>query len=121
MSKPARIVGIVGCPNVGKSTLFNRIIGKRQAVTSEEPGVTRDRHYAHFTWQNVTFLLVDTGGYIPGAKAGVDASVRKQTEEAIMQADLVLFMVDGKVGITPEDQEVRSLLVKSKKPVVLEP
>ena len=119
MTKPAGIVGIVGCPNVGKSTLFNRIIGKRRAVTSEQPGVTRDRHYARFTWQGITFLLVDTGGYIPGAKAGVDASIRSQTEEAISQADLILFMVDGKVGITSEDQEVRNLLVKSKKPVLL--
>ena len=119
MTQPLKIVAIIGCPNVGKSTLFNRIIGRKKAVTSEIPGVTRDRHYAPFTWQGTSFLLVDTGGYIPAAKEGIEASVLRQTDEAITEADLILFMVDGKVGITKEDQEARNLLVRSGKRVLL--
>ncbi len=119
MQHTSNIVAIIGCPNVGKSTLFNRIIGAKKAVTSEVPGVTRDRHYAPFTWCGVSFLLVDTGGYIPAAKGGVEASILRQTNEAISQANLILFMVDGKVGITEDDLKVRNILVRSGRDILL--
>ncbi len=97
------MVAIIGRPNVGKSTLFNRVLGERRAVVHDRPGITRDRNTAPAEWSGVSFLLVDTGGFLPGAAEGRDANVRRQAEIAIGLAHAVLFMVDGKTGVTDLD------------------
>jgi GTP-binding protein len=97
------VVAIIGRPNVGKSTLFNRVLGERRAVVHDRPGITRDRNTAPAEWSGVSFLLVDTGGFLPGAAEGRDANVRRQAEIAIGLAHAVLFMVDGKTGVTDLD------------------
>ena len=121
MSAP--VVAIIGRPNVGKSTFFNRVLGERRAVVHDRPGITRDRNTARAEWAGHWFLLVDTGGFVPGAAAGRDAVVRRQAEIAIELAQVVLFMVDAKTGITDLDQaiardlrrrRVKSLLVVNK-------
>ena len=104
------IVAIVGRPNVGKSTLFNRLIKRRSAIVDSEEGITRDRKYEKVEWLNKTFILVDTGGIVVGSTDDMDKAVRKQAEIAILEADLILFMVDAKVDITGLDLDVARIL-----------
>lgn len=113
------IVAIVGRPNVGKSTLFNRLTETRQAIVDEVSGVTRDRHYGKAEWQGVEFSLIDTGGYVKGSEDSFEGEIRKQVEIAIDECTALLFVVDINDGITPFDAEVAKLLRKSKKPVFI--
>ncbi|SKA83552.1 GTP-binding protein [Caloramator quimbayensis] len=117
MAKP--IVAIVGRPNVGKSTLFNRLAGKRIAIIEDTPGVTRDRIYCESEWLGHKFTLIDTGGIEPESEDIILQQMRKQAEIAIETSDVILFMVDGKEGLTPADTEVAEMLRKTRKPVVL--
>ena len=112
------VVTILGRPNVGKSTLFNRIVGKRMAIVESVPGVTRDRNYAVCTYQGRTFTLVDTGGLVPAASHGISAQIKIQTEHAIEEADVLIVMFDGRDSITSLDEEIVSLLRKVKKKVL---
>ncbi len=104
MSAP--VVAIIGRPNVGKSTLFNRILGERRAVTHDRPGVTRDRNAVRAEWTGRAFILVDTGGFLPESSEGRDADVRRQAEAAIGLADAVIFLVDALTGVTDLDQAI---------------
>ena len=106
------IVAIVGRPNVGKSSLFNRILRKRLAVVDEEPGATRDRNYASTDWRDKPFVLVDTGGYVPTTQSEMERFTREQAEIAIAQADVVLFMVDVTTGISDIDGQIAQILRK---------
>lgn len=115
----ANIVAIVGRPNVGKSTLFNRLVQKRQAIVDDVSGVTRDRHYGKSDWNGSEFTVIDTGGYIVGSDDTFEVEIRKQVALAIDEANVILFMVDNQVGMTDMDKEVAQLLRKSKKPVLL--
>jgi len=112
------IVVIVGRPNVGKSTLFNRFIGEQAAIVEDRPGVTRDRKELEAEWLGRRFRLVDTGGWLP-AGSELDAKVSRQVEAAVRSADLILFLTDGSVGVTDEDEAVASWLRKVKPPVML--
>lgn len=112
------VVAIVGRPNVGKSALVNRILGRREAVVEDVPGVTRDRVSYPAEWAGTRFTLVDTGGWEPDAK-GIDASVAAQAEVAIELCDVVMFVVDSRVGPTATDERVVQLLRRTKKPVFL--
>ncbi len=103
-------VAIVGRPNVGKSTLFNRIVGRREAIVSEQPGVTRDRHFSPASWRGKEFWLVDTGGWIPGKGNALTEAIRRHVERAIAESDLVLFVVDCQLGLQPADQEIAQIL-----------
>lgn len=114
-----QIVAVVGRPNVGKSTLFNNIAGKRISIVDDTPGVTRDRIYTDVEWLNHSFTLVDTGGIEPDSKDEILIQMRNQAQAAIESADVILFMVDGKEGITPADNEVATMLRKVDKPIVL--
>ena len=113
------LVAIVGRPNVGKSTLFNRLVGMRQAIVDETAGVTRDRHYGKCDWCGTEFSVVDTGGWSSGSDDAFEEEIRKQVLIAIDEADVVLFMVEAATGITDYDAEIADLLRRSKKPVVL--
>ena len=113
------IVAIVGRPNVGKSTIFNRFTESRQAITDEVSGVTRDRHYGKAEWNGRVFSVIDTGGYVQGSVDIFESEIRKQVELAIDEANVILFLVDAKTGITDLDQAVVSLLRKSNKKVLL--
>lgn len=113
------VVAIVGRPNVGKSTLFNRLTETRQAIVDEVAGVTRDRHYGKAEWQGVEFSLIDTGGYIQGSDDIFEGEIRKQVSIAIEEATALLFVVDVNEGITGFDTEVAGLIRKSKKPVII--
>ena len=117
MAKP--IVAIVGRPNVGKSTLFNKLAGKRISIVQDTPGVTRDRVYAEAEWLNYNFTMIDTGGIEPENENIIMKQMRRQANIAIETADVIVFIVDGKEGLTGADQEVASMLRKSRKPVVL--
>ncbi|WP_297631766.1 ribosome biogenesis GTPase Der [uncultured Clostridium sp.] len=117
MGKP--IVAIVGRPNVGKSTLFNRLAGHRISIVEDTPGVTRDRVYAQAEWLNYNFTMIDTGGIEPERNDIIVKQMRRQANIAIETADVIVFIVDGKEGVTAADEEVASMLRKSKKPVVL--
>jgi GTP-binding protein len=117
MGRP--VVAIVGRPNVGKSTIFNRIIGDRLAIVEDKPGVTRDRIYGIGEWMNREFNIIDTGGIEIEGDDEIMRSVRMQAELAIEEADVIIFMVDAKAGVTAADREVAQLLYRSKKPVVL--
>lgn len=114
-----RLVAIVGRPNVGKSTLFNRLVGMRQAIVDSVAGVTRDRHYGKCEWCGSEFSVVDTGGWSSGSDDAFEDEIRKQVVIAIEEADLVLFMVEATTGITDYDAEIADLLRRQKKPVVL--
>ena len=113
------LVAIVGRPNVGKSTLFNRLVGMRQAIVDDTAGVTRDRHYGRCEWCGREFSVVDTGGYTTNSDDVFEAAIRSQVQIAIDEADLVLFMVEAATGITDYDAEIADILRRSKKPVVL--
>ena len=117
MGKP--IVAIVGRPNVGKSTLFNKLIGQRLAIVEDTPGVTRDRIFGDCTWQGHQFLLVDTGGIEPTVDTGILLHMRQQAELAIETAQAILFVTDLKSGLTAADEEVAAMLRRSSKPVFL--
>ncbi|MFW6193489.1 MAG: ribosome biogenesis GTPase Der, partial [Gemmatimonadota bacterium] len=112
-------VAIVGRPNVGKSTLFNRIVGRRTAITSERPGVTRDRNFAAADWAGRPFLLADTGGIVHDPRRDMEAEVRRQVLLAVERADVVLFVADARSGVHPVDEHVAELLRQSGRPVVL--
>jgi GTP-binding protein len=107
---PAPVVAIIGRPNVGKSTFFNRVLGERRAVVHDRPGITRDRNAARAEWGGRSFLLVDTGGFLPAAAEGRDALVRRQAEIAIGLAGLVIFMVDARTGVTDLDNAIAASL-----------
>ena len=113
------IVAIVGRPNVGKSTLFNRLIQRRDAIVDSVSGVTRDRNYGKSEWNGKEFSVIDTGGYIKGSDDIFESEIRKQVELAIDECDAIIFMVDVEEGITPMDDEVAKLLRKVTKPVLL--
>ena len=113
------IVAIVGRPNVGKSTLFNRLIKRREAIVDSISGVTRDRNYGKSEWNGKEFSVIDTGGYIRGSDDVFEGEIRKQVELAIDEADVIIFVVDVEEGITPMDDTVAKLLRKVKKPVLL--
>ncbi len=112
------VVAIVGRPNVGKSTLFNRILGQRRAIVEDFPGVTRDRNYAEVTRFDKPFLLIDTGGFEPVSTEEILVQMRQQSRLAIEEADLILFVLDGKEGLTPSDIEVADMLRRVEKPVL---
>lgn len=117
MARP--VVAIVGRPNVGKSTLFNKLSGKRISIVEDKPGVTRDRIYAEAEWLDKYFTLIDTGGIEPESKDIIFSQMRRQADIAVETADVILFMVDGKEGLTSADREVANLLRKSRKNVLL--
>jgi GTP-binding protein len=115
---PLPIVAIVGRPNVGKSTLFNRIIGSRKAVTAAESGVTRDRHIAEAEWIGRAFLVMDTGGWVPASSDIFEEAIREQVEFALDECDLVLFIGDAQTGPTDVDLDIARILHRSQKPLV---
>ncbi|MGX8774490.1 MAG: ribosome biogenesis GTPase Der [Bacillota bacterium] len=117
MSLP--LVAVVGRPNVGKSTFFNKVVGRRLSIVEDTPGVTRDRIYAEAEWCGVNFALIDTGGIEPDSKDIILSQMREQAEMAIDTSDVILFMVDGKEGLTAADREVGQMLMKTGKKVVL--
>lgn len=117
MSLP--VVAIVGRPNVGKSTLFNRIIQNRDAIVDDQPGVTRDRKYVQTDWAGHPFLLVDTGGYVPDSEDLFERAIVRQVQSAIAEATVIVFLVDGNAGVTAIDEEIARILLRSGKPVVL--
>lgn len=114
-----RLIAIVGRPNVGKSTLFNKLIGQRLSIVEDTPGVTRDRIYGKAEWRNKPFMLVDTGGIEPDSKDIILSQMRAQAQLAIDSANVIIFVVDITTGMTANDQSVASMLLKSGKPVVL--
>ena len=111
------IVAIIGKPNVGKSRIFNRLTGRYQALVDDLPGVTRDRHYAFVDWSGFSFLLVDTGGLIPGSEDPLNKKVWEQAFLAIQEADLILCALDAQEGITTVDEELVKELRRIKKPI----
>lgn len=113
------IVAIVGRPNVGKSTLFNRLVQRREAIVDSVSGVTRDRHYGKSDWNGKEFSLIDTGGYVIGSDDAFEGEIRKQVALALDECDVIVFVVDVTAGITPMDTTVAKLLRKSKKPIFL--
>jgi GTPase len=117
MSKPT--VAIIGRPNVGKSTLFNRLLGGRPAIVSERPGTTRDRHFGDAEWQGRRFWVVDTGGLVPESDDSMDRAVRQQVDVALEESDVVLFVVDGREGLNPVDRAIAERLRKAGRPVLL--
>ena len=115
----SNIVAIVGRPNVGKSTLFNRLTGERKAIVEETSGVTRDRHYGKSEWNGIDFSVIDTGGYVQGSDDVFEGEIRKQVHLAIEEADVILFVVDTQVGITDLDERVAKILRRVDKKVFL--
>ncbi|HEY6333403.1 MAG TPA: ribosome biogenesis GTPase Der [Blastocatellia bacterium] len=111
------LIAIVGRPNVGKSTLFNKIVGGRRAIVGNEPGITRDRLYGRGQWRGRQFRLVDTGGIIPSDKDVIPANILRQAESALAEAVLIVFVVDARAGITPMDEELVELVRRARKPV----
>jgi GTPase len=111
------IVAIVGRPNVGKSTLFNRITKRRDALVDNLPGVTRDRHYGDASWNDKTFILVDTGGFISGDDDAFAAHIRQQVKQAVDEADAVILVLDGKNGLSPFDRDLIDWVRPCRQPV----
>ncbi|MBI2427675.1 MAG: ribosome biogenesis GTPase Der [Ignavibacteriales bacterium] len=116
---PNPLIAIVGRPNVGKSTLFNRIIGAQHAIVHDLPGVTRDRHYGLAEWTGKKFMLIDTGGFVPNSDEVFEKAIREQSQIAIEEADKIIFVVDGKEGLTPIDKDIAQILRKANKKVHL--
>ncbi len=116
---PNPLIAIVGRPNVGKSTLFNRIIGAQHAIVHDEPGVTRDRHYGLAEWSGKKFMLIDTGGFVPDSDEVFEKAIREQSQIAIEEADKIIFVVDGKEGLTSIDKDIAQILRKANKRVHL--
>jgi GTPase len=114
-----KVVAIVGRPNVGKSTLFNRMIRERKAIVDDRPGVTRDRLYASCQWNRRDFLIIDTGGFVPRAEEDITAQVSQQVLIAIEQADVVLFLLDARVGMQTVDEEIARELKRNHKKVIV--
>ncbi len=119
MSNQLPVVAVVGRPNVGKSTFFNRVVGRRVAIVDGTPGVTRDRNFARADWAGRSFFIVDTGGVIEGSDEPLDRAVRAQALMAVQEADLILFLVDGNEGVHPLDEKLAQVLRKSGPPVLL--
>jgi GTP-binding protein len=119
MSGALPIVAVVGRPNVGKSTFFNRIIGRRLAIVDDRPGVTRDRNFALGEWNGRTFFMVDTGGVIEGSDEPLDRAIREQALTAVSEADVIVFLADGHAGVHPQDEHLADLLRVVSKPVLL--
>ncbi|MCC7302300.1 MAG: ribosome biogenesis GTPase Der [Bacteroidia bacterium] len=115
----SNIIAIVGRPNVGKSTLFNRLVGQRKAIVDSVAGVTRDRHYGKGDWNGFEYSVIDTGGYVHGSEDIFEAEIRKQVKLGVDEARLILFVVDAEEGITPLDEEIAELLRRSGKKVLL--
>lgn len=114
------LVAIVGRPNVGKSTLFNRIVGHREAIVHDRPGVTRDRNYGDAEWAGLTFTLIDTGGYVPKSPDVIEQAIREQAEVAMEESDAVIFLVDASEGLTHLDREIADVLRRSgRKPLLV--
>src|SRR5947209_1034149 len=113
------VIAIVGRPNVGKSTLFNRITDTRQAIVEETPGVTRDRHYGKAEWNGVEFSIIDTGGYIHGSDDVFEADIRRQVQIAIDESSVLLLVVDVTEGVNDFDKQVANLVRKSKNKKVM--
>jgi len=113
------VVAITGRPNVGKSTLFNRLIGKRKAIVDDESGVTRDRQYDYAEWNGVEFIVIDTGGYVENTDDIFENEIKKQVKIALEEADVILFMVDISVGITDLDESFARLLRRKNKNVLI--
>ncbi|MEX1193746.1 MAG: ribosome biogenesis GTPase Der [Dehalococcoidia bacterium] len=113
------VVAIVGRPNVGKSTLFNRLVGGRQAITEDIPGTTRDRLYGQGEWKEHAYTVIDTGGLEPDATEGYSALIREQVAVAIAEADVILFIVDATTGVTPVDREIAELLRRTDTPILV--
>jgi len=111
------VIAIIGRPNVGKSTLFNRLAGRSKAIVIDEPGATRDRNYADCTWNDRPFTLIDTGGFEPASEVEILVQIREQIMLAIEEADIILFMMDGRDGLTPADQEIARMLRLAEKEV----
>src|SRR4051794_29537997 len=106
MASQSPLIAIVGRPNVGKSTIFNRIIGQRRSIVTDEPGITRDRIYGSTEWNGSTFEIVDTGGIVPGEESEIPKKIFEQAQVAIDTASLIYFVVDGRTSITASDQEL---------------
>ena len=117
----SQLIAIVGRPNVGKSTLFNRLTQTRTAITNNEAGTTRDRQYGKVEWTGKEFSIVDTGGWVIGSEDIFESEINKQVNVAIEQADEILFVVDATNGVTDLDDQVAVILRRSSKPVILSP
>jgi len=113
------VIAIVGRPNVGKSTLFNRLTRSRDALVADFSGLTRDRHYGNGRLGEREFICIDTGGFEPIAKTGILAEMAKQTKQAVVEADLIVFLVDGRLGMAPQDRVIADFLRKTSRPVIL--
>ena len=117
MNKP--LVAIIGRPNVGKSTLFNRLTGSRKSIVGDEPGITRDRIYGEVEWKSKTFRLVDTGGIVPDDEAIIPANIFKQAGNAISESQAIIWVVDARAGVTPLDEEISVYLRNIGKPIFI--
>src|SRR6185312_13589419 len=113
------VIALVGRPNVGKSTLFNRLTRSRDALVADLPGLTRDRHYGPGRLGDKPFIAVDTGGFEPVAKEGILSEMARQAREAIAEADVIVFLVDGRAGLTPHDKRIAQQLREARAPVLL--
>src|SRR5438045_4123477 len=117
--KPTPLIAIVGRPNVGKSTLFNRLVGSRRAIVGDEPGITRDRLYGETNWRGHDLRVVDTGGIIPEDKELIQSEIFRQAKVAFEEADAIVMVVDGRTELAAPDMELARLLIRSGKPVFL--
>jgi GTPase len=113
------VVALVGRPNVGKSTLFNRLTRSRDALVADFPGLTRDRHYGEGRVGERPYLVVDTGGFEPVVKTGIVREMARQTEQAVTEADIIIFLVDGRQGVSGQDHDIARFLRKQRKKVFL--